>query len=161
MTNGEKLKEVFPNGAYVGSGTWISMEYKEPATKNDLAGDCVSRKFMYELGATCIATRNEAGKLIALGAIEELPPVTPQQMIPVKVRLPKKSEYGDVLVTFVPPAGELWATVIKAHYSDLMGIAKPCFHIGEVGKESFENITPQVTAWMPLPQPYKAESENT
>mgnify|MGYP003306909253 CR=1 FL=1 len=26
--------------------------------------DCVSRKFMHELGATCIATRNENGELI-------------------------------------------------------------------------------------------------
>ena len=53
-------------------------EEQEPTTKNDLGVDCISRKFMYELGATCIATRNEDGKLIALGAIEELPPVTPQ-----------------------------------------------------------------------------------
>lgn len=75
--------------------------------------------------------------------------------ISVKDRLPQKGEYGDVLVTFVPPAGTLWATVMIARYSDLMGIAKPCFHIGEVGKKSFENITPKVTAWMPLPQPYR------
>jgi len=47
-------------------------------TKNNLAVDCISRQFMYELGATCIATRNENGKLIALGAISELPSVTPQ-----------------------------------------------------------------------------------
>jgi len=39
--------------------------------------DAVSRKFMYELGATCIATRNKNGKLIALGTIENLPSVTP------------------------------------------------------------------------------------
>lgn len=42
-------------------------------------GDCVSRNFMHELGATCIAKRNENGKLIALGAIDELPSVTPQE----------------------------------------------------------------------------------
>lgn len=34
--------------------------------------DCISRQFMYELGATCIATRNENGELIALGSIEEM-----------------------------------------------------------------------------------------
>ena len=78
-----------------------------------------------------------------------------QRWIPVKNRLPQKGEYGDVLVTFIPIAGTLWTTVMIARYSDLMGIAKPCFHIGEVGKESFENITPQVVAWMPLPEPYK------
>lgn len=48
-------------------------------TKNDLGIDCISRQLMYDLGATCIATRNGNGKLIALGAIEELPSVTPQE----------------------------------------------------------------------------------
>ena len=48
-------------------------------TKNDLGVDCISRQFMYELGATCIATRNENGNLVALGAIKELPSVTPQE----------------------------------------------------------------------------------
>lgn len=52
---------------------------QEPTTKNDLGVDCVSRQFMYELGATCIATRNKkTGHLMALGMIEELPSVTPQ-----------------------------------------------------------------------------------
>ncbi len=41
--------------------------------------DAISRQFMYKLGATCIAARDKNGKLIALGAIEELPPVAPQQ----------------------------------------------------------------------------------
>ena len=59
--------------------------------------DAVSRKFMYELGATCIATRDKNGKLIALGAIEALPPVTPtQKWIPVSEKLPE--EETDVLV---------------------------------------------------------------
>ena len=73
--------------------------------------------------------------------------------IPVSERPPRKDEYGKVLVTYTPPAGELWKTVIIAHYSDLMGITKPCFHIGEVGKD-FQNITEHVTAWAPLPEPY-------
>lgn len=80
--------------------------------------------------------------------------------ISVKERPPKKSEYGKVLVTFIPSVGELWKTVIIAHYSDLMGTAKPGFYIGEVGKSDFRNITEQVTAWMPSPKPYKEESEN-
>lgn len=77
--------------------------------------------------------------------------------IPVNERPPRKGEYGKVLVTYIPPAGELWKTVMIAHYSDLMGIAKPSFHIGEVGKESFQNITEGVTAWAPLPKPYRGE----
>jgi len=80
--------------------------------------------------------------------------------IPVSEKLPKKGEYGKVLVTYIPSGGTLWTTVIIAHYSDLMGISKPSFHVGEVGKESFQNITEQVIAWMPLPESYKAESED-
>lgn len=84
-------------------------------------------------------------------AIKALDP----RWIPVSEKLPKQCEYGEVLVTYIPSGGTLWATVIIAHYSDLMGIAKPSFHIGEVGKESFQNITKHVIAWMPLPEPYK------
>ena len=79
--------------------------------------------------------------------------------IPVTERLPKQCEYGEVLVTYIPSRGKRWATVIIAHYSDLMGIAKPSFHIGEVGKESFQNITKHVIAWMPLPEPYEESEE--
>jgi len=80
--------------------------------------------------------------------------------IPVSERLPKKGEYGKVLVTYIPSGGTLWTTVIIAHYSDLMGISKPSFHVGEVGKESFQNITEQVIAWMPLPKEYGVEMES-
>lgn len=79
--------------------------------------------------------------------------------IPVSERLPRKGEYGKVLVTYIPSGGTLWTTVMIAHYSDLMGIAKPSFHIGEVGKESFQNITEQVTAWMPLPEPFEGNTK--
>lgn len=77
--------------------------------------------------------------------------------IPVTERLPKK--YGQYLVTFIPSGGTLWTKVLIAFYSDLMGIAKPSFHIGEVGKDSFVNINEQVIAWMPLPTPYKGGEE--
>lgn len=91
----------------------------------------------------------------AIKALEQEP-----KWIPVSERLPKKGEYGKVLVTYIPSGGTLWTTVIIAHYSDLMGISKPSFHVGEVGKESFQNITEQVIAWMPLPEKYKAEMES-
>ena len=77
--------------------------------------------------------------------------------IPVSKRLPHKGEYGKVYVTYIPSGGTLWTTVIIAHYSDLMGISKPSFHIGEVGKKSFQNITKQVIAWMPLPAPFETQ----
>lgn len=75
--------------------------------------------------------------------------------IPVTKKLPDK--FGRVLVTLVPDAGTLWVEVIIARYSDLMGIAKPCFWVGNVGKNDFENISKQVIAWMPLPEPYREE----
>ena len=47
------------------------------ALEQEPCEDCVSREFMYELGATCIATRDKNDKLIALGTIENLPSVKP------------------------------------------------------------------------------------
>ena len=76
--------------------------------------------------------------------------------IPCSVRLPDR--FGKMLVTFIP--GTLWTYVIIANYSDLMGIAKPCFWIGNVGKNDFANITSHVVAWMPLPEPYREEEQD-
>lgn len=76
-----------------------------------------------------------------------------QTWIPCSERLPDR--FGKMLVTFIP--GTLWTYVIIANYSDLMGIAKPCFWIGNVGKNDFANITSRVVAWMPLPKGYKGE----
>lgn len=93
-----------------------------------------------------------------LNKIVDLPSAQPeQQWIPCSERLPDR--FGKMLVTFIPAAGTLWTRVIIANYSDLMGIAKPCFWIGNVGKNDFANITSQVVAWMPLPEPYKEASE--
>ena len=44
----------------------------------DPCEDAVSRAFMYELGATCVAKPDGNGNLIALGRIDMLPPVTPK-----------------------------------------------------------------------------------
>ena len=78
-----------------------------------------------------------------------------QRWIPCSERLPDR--FGKMLVTFIP--GTLWTYVIIANYSDLMGIAKPCFWIGNVGKDDFANITSKVVAWMPLPEPYREDDK--
>lgn len=44
---------------------------------SDTDGDMISRKFMHDLGATCIARRDDDGKLIALGRIDMLPSAQP------------------------------------------------------------------------------------
>lgn len=78
--------------------------------------------------------------------------------IPCEERLPEK--YGDYLVAIIPKAGVLWQRIMIARYSDLMGICvQPSFHIGEVGKDSFEKLE-GVVAWQPLPQPYKKEGNS-
>ncbi len=66
---------------------WNDMPNKEAlnmaikALEQESSEDCVSRKFMYELGATCIATRDKNYKLIALSTIENLPPVQPKPRV--------------------------------------------------------------------------------
>lgn len=80
------------------------------------------------------------------------------QWIPCEERLPDKN--CDVLVTFIPSAGNLWTKVMIANYSDLMGIISyRIFWTGNYGKNDFVNITDQVSAWMPLPEPYKEETD--
>lgn len=94
---------------------------------------------------------------MAIDALEKI--CTKEQKsswIPCTERLPDK--FRKVLVTFIPSAGSLWIKVIIAHYSDLMGtVKKPCFWIGKYGKGSFKNISEQVIAWMPLPEPYRED----
>lgn len=74
--------------------------------------------------------------------------------IPVSERLP--DVFGKVFVTVsIPNNRSPLVTTIMAMYSDLMGITKPCFWLGEVGKDSFVNIMEYVTAWMSVPKPYE------
>ena len=73
-----------------------------------------------------------------------------QRWIPCSERLP--DGYGKTLVT---RGSGVWALVMIAVYSNHMGISKPCFWIGNVGKNDFEDITDRVTAWMPLPKSYR------
>lgn len=73
--------------------------------------------------------------------------------IPVSEKLPEKNM--DCLVA----VGEFNFTEI-ASYSDLMGIIDHrIFYQGDVGHDSFKNITKYVKAWMPLPKPYREVEE--
>lgn len=68
----------FANGFNMGLTAAEVAIKKLPSEQPDVSdtdGDMISRKLMYDLGATCIARRDDDGKLIALGRIDMLPPV--------------------------------------------------------------------------------------
>lgn len=81
------------------------------------------------------------------------------EWIPCSERLPEKS--GQYLVTRGHKScGNLWNRVYIINYSDLMGLCKErIWWSGDVGKSDFERHN-DVLAWMPLPEPYKIETEN-
>ena len=64
--------------------------------KQEPCEDAISRKFIHELGATCIATRGRNGELVAISDIDNLPPVQP------------KREHGEWICTKVTGEFENW-----------------------------------------------------
>lgn len=76
--------------------------------------------------------------------------------IPCSERLPEKS--GRYLVTRgLNACGAVWNRVYIINYSDLMGLkSERIWWDGNVGKSDFKRID-DVTAWMPLPEPYKMD----
>ena len=81
---------------------------------------------------------------------DNLPSVTPQTgWIPVSEQLPKENEYiGNVCKYYL----------IQDEYGD-MHVAH-LSNVGWIPMNSLKAIGDEVIAWMPLPQPYKAESED-
>lgn len=91
--------------------------------------------------------------------IAQLPSAQPEQRwIPVSERLPEAN--GRYLVTRgLNACGAMWNRVYLINYSDLMGLkSERIWWDGNVGKSDFERID-DVTAWMPLPKPYKEEND--
>jgi len=67
------------NGVHFCDLVKMTSEMKALETlKDEPCEDCVSREFMYELGAKCIAARDKNGELVAITSIESLPPVAPK-----------------------------------------------------------------------------------
>lgn len=80
-----------------------------------------------------------------------VPPVTPtQRWIPCSERLPKPSEYVDDVAKYY---------LVQNEYGDML-VAR-YIHSG-YWKQIYrmEPIADEIVAWMPLPEPYKAESED-
>ena len=87
----------------------------------------------------------------------DIPSAQPEQRwIPCKTRLPEAS--GRYLVTRgLNACGAMWNRVYVINYSDLMGLkSERIWWDGNVGKSDFERID-DVIAWIPLPEPYRAE----
>ena len=176
MTNGEKLKEIFP---YLKSDKtdlvkvlnidnlkgWWNAEYKEPTTKNDLGVDCVARQDIerYIEGFINEYTPKEELEFInlELDGLKHLPSVTPQELrwIPVSEKLPEPFMYVNATCRSLIDDRENWVVetiylpipkeVNKHGYSDWGNI--PMLNWGKA----------EVIAWVEriIPQPYKAESE--
>jgi hypothetical protein len=143
--NKKELKQILLNG----------MQKQQPCE------DCISREDAKNLfwdgteGYDCRGfTRMEIGEML-----DDLSSVTPKtRWISVSEKLPEES--GRYLVTRgLNACGALWNRVYIINYSDLMGLkSERIWWSGNVGKSDFERID-DVKAWQPLPEPYKAESE--
>lgn len=106
MTNGEKIKEIFPDTKIITQYDnpfgdrfmvftlnnedmqvnidWWNAEYKEPTTKNELVVDCIRRKSVLNTlermdEALDVERTVEAYKELLIACYQELPSVTPQE----------------------------------------------------------------------------------
>lgn len=150
---------------------WWNAEYQEPTTNNDLGVDCIDKTELLKAMDTWDKFGNDSNKgLIPLSTpalrdryvpyvryddmvkcVNGMSLVTSQEprWIPASERLPEKNMRCLVAV------GQFNFTEI-ATYSDLMGIIDhKIFYQGDVGHDSFKNITQYVKAWMPLPTEYE------
>ena len=163
MTNEEAIEQLKHMKVFIGYDAESPMvkemqsalELAIKALEQEPCEDCISRAQALH---ACCDEWNKDYKAI-MKSIRQLPSVTPQpRWIPVSERLPEAN--GRYVVTRgLNACGALWNRVYIVNYSDLMGLkSEKIWWSGNVGKSDFERID-DVIAWMPLPEPYKAESE--
>lgn len=115
--------------------------FQPPVNPQELCDDTISRQ-----AAIDALTKTSGIRGDALKALYDLPPVTPAEKvgrwIPISERLPK----GNTTVIGITRFGDIYKTEL---YDDC-------------GKKKWyanSNYDVPIVAWMPLPEPYKAGSE--
>lgn len=164
MTNGEKIKALFPDMYQVeqSSGDWDSWwntEYKEPTTKNSIAIDKEQlktlirglTKWYVKRDNTEVGEPNTAVGLLyddVMFGIDRLSSVIPQpRWISVSERLPEDRRL--VLVTAY--WHETYQVMMASYFGDGLWWCVPFNNCGE----HMQRLKPK--AWMPLPKPYNAQ----
>ena len=112
--------------------------------------DCVSRQAVLEKINDWWGITSTSGEPTLCDCIRELPPVTPtQKWIPVSERLPEKN-------------GKYLAYIINKKDTNLQYIMTCEYYEGDLWNwfPDDDCASDNVVAWMPLPEPYKAEMED-
>lgn len=135
----------------------FSRGYEPDHNADDSKMDTIYRQAAID--AMCAACWDwcDEGVCKRVSAIQQLPSAQPKtQWIPCSERLPEAD--GRYLATRgLNACGTMWNRVYIINYSDLMGLkSERIWWEGNVGKSDFERID-DVLAWMPLPEPYRAE----
>ena len=119
MTNEEKLYQIFPDGICPFSKVWLSEEYREPTTKNNLGVDCISRKAALDITWHDPSYSDPLNVLTEVrDKIRELPSVTPQEPIIDKIRAEileeKEHAYADFERYKVEYLGQDWEDALDS-----------------------------------------------
>lgn len=121
----------------------------EAVAERQPSEDCVSRQAVLERIDDWWGITSTSGEPTLCDCIQELPPVTPtQKWISVSERLPEKN-------------GKYLAYIINKKDTNLQYIMTCEYYEGDLWNwfPDDDCASDNVVAWMPLPEPYKAEME--
>ena len=139
-----------------GTGEFVELIKNGTLLEQEHCKDAISRQAVEDtIFAECSSSKLDidfAKVLLLQRAIKDLQPVTPQESktghwIPVSERLPE--EGGDYLTTISFDIGD--EEPVREVYKNFFCILSK--------KWLYREHDEYVTAWMPLPEPYKEESE--